>query len=167
MTIPSDSENGPPVSSITLAWGNHRLELGPRTLIMGILNVTPDSFSDGGHFDSLDKAVVQAEKQGGMGPAVHRLEIQQGIGAIGARNQSRGRKLRILARPRAEMQDPYVVEAGQRLLAQAHQQGIVVYGPWDGWAGNNKLRRYEIVWYTCDNRGWWEEKNLEVLSEAR
>jgi dihydropteroate synthase len=26
------------------------LELGPRTLIMGILNVTPDSFSDGGQF---------------------------------------------------------------------------------------------------------------------
>ena len=62
MTIPSDPEKGSPVSSITLAWGDHRLELGPRTLIMGILNVTPDSFSDGGHFDSLDKAVVQAEK---------------------------------------------------------------------------------------------------------
>jgi dihydropteroate synthase len=34
------------------------LELGPRTLIMGILNVTPDSFSDGGRFfahaDALD-----------------------------------------------------------------------------------------------------------------
>ena len=26
------------------------LELGPRTLIMGVLNVTPDSFSDGGRF---------------------------------------------------------------------------------------------------------------------
>jgi len=30
--------------------------------IMGILNVTPDSFSDGGRFDSLDAARVQAEK---------------------------------------------------------------------------------------------------------
>src|SRR3981189_1597873 len=28
------------------------LALGQRTLIMGILNVTPDSFSDGGHFYS-------------------------------------------------------------------------------------------------------------------
>ncbi len=28
------------------------LALGPRTLVMGILNVTPDSFSDGGHFYS-------------------------------------------------------------------------------------------------------------------
>lgn len=31
-------------------------------LIMGILNVTPDSFSDGGRFDSLDKAYHQAEQ---------------------------------------------------------------------------------------------------------
>jgi dihydropteroate synthase len=28
--------------------GARRLELGPRTLVMGVLNVTPDSFSDGG-----------------------------------------------------------------------------------------------------------------------
>ncbi|WP_136796805.1 dihydropteroate synthase [Desulfosediminicola ganghwensis] len=31
-----------------------------RTRIMGILNVTPDSFSDGGSFDSIDKAVHHA-----------------------------------------------------------------------------------------------------------
>lgn len=35
--------------------------------MMGILNRTPDSFSDGGQFSSLDKAILQAEKmvQGG------------------------------------------------------------------------------------------------------
>ena len=32
-----------------------------RTLIMGVLNVTPDSFSDGGQFFSLDQAIAQAE----------------------------------------------------------------------------------------------------------
>jgi dihydropteroate synthase len=36
------------------------LALGPRTLIMGILNVTPDSFSDGGQFLSPDAAVDHA-----------------------------------------------------------------------------------------------------------
>ena len=35
-------------------------ELGPRTLVMGILNVTPDSFSDGGKFLSHDHAVGHA-----------------------------------------------------------------------------------------------------------
>jgi dihydropteroate synthase len=34
--------------------------MGPRTLVMGILNVTPDSFSDGGHFLSADNALAHA-----------------------------------------------------------------------------------------------------------
>ncbi len=36
------------------------LELGERTLIMGILNITPDSFSDGGRFDDYDRALAHA-----------------------------------------------------------------------------------------------------------
>lgn len=40
--------------------GDTNLELGNRTLIMGILNVTPDSFSDGGLWDHPDKAVEHA-----------------------------------------------------------------------------------------------------------
>lgn len=34
---------------------------GKRTYLMGILNVTPDSFSDGGDFNSLETALVRAE----------------------------------------------------------------------------------------------------------
>lgn len=37
-----------------------RLVLGERTLVMGVLNVTPDSFSDGGSFISPQKAIRQA-----------------------------------------------------------------------------------------------------------
>ena len=36
------------------------LELGPRPLIMGILNVTPDSFSDGGLHSAVEDAVAHA-----------------------------------------------------------------------------------------------------------
>jgi dihydropteroate synthase len=36
------------------------LPYGERTLVMGVLNVTPDSFSDGGEFLSLDRAVAHA-----------------------------------------------------------------------------------------------------------
>jgi dihydropteroate synthase len=39
---------------------SRELQLGERTLIMGILNVTPDSFSDGGKFLSHDHAVGHA-----------------------------------------------------------------------------------------------------------
>ncbi|APC46777.1 dihydropteroate synthase [Virgibacillus halodenitrificans] len=38
------------------------LDLSARTHIMGILNVTPDSFSDGGSYDSKEKAIQQAIK---------------------------------------------------------------------------------------------------------
>jgi dihydropteroate synthase len=37
--------------------GKRKVRLGERTLIMGVLNVTPDSFSDGGRYSSLQKAV--------------------------------------------------------------------------------------------------------------
>jgi len=36
--------------------------LGRRTLIMGVLNITPDSFSDGGHFFNTDIALAHGEK---------------------------------------------------------------------------------------------------------
>jgi dihydropteroate synthase len=36
------------------------LELGERTLLMGVINVTPDSFSDGGQFFEPDAALSQA-----------------------------------------------------------------------------------------------------------
>jgi dihydropteroate synthase len=42
--------------------GARSLELGKRTLVMGIVNVTPDSFSDGGQFLDRDKAIEHAER---------------------------------------------------------------------------------------------------------
>ena len=42
--------------------GSRSLELGKRTLIMGIVNITPDSFSDGGEFLDRDKALEHADK---------------------------------------------------------------------------------------------------------
>ena len=45
-----------------ISCGNKEIILGERTLVMGILNVTPDSFSDGGKYNNLDSAMKQAEK---------------------------------------------------------------------------------------------------------
>ncbi|MDW7738582.1 MAG: dihydropteroate synthase [Bacillota bacterium] len=42
--------------------GKQLLPIGKRTLVMGILNVTPDSFSDGGQFSAIDEAIKQAYK---------------------------------------------------------------------------------------------------------
>ena len=36
--------------------------VGARPVVMGILNITPDSFSDGGRFQSIEQALAQAKK---------------------------------------------------------------------------------------------------------
>jgi len=48
----------------------HTFDLSVRGEIMGILNVTPDSFSDGGNYNTIDAAVNQAEKMLSDGAAI-------------------------------------------------------------------------------------------------
>lgn len=45
-----------------LRCGEYTLNLNEKTLIMGILNVTPDSFSDGGSYNEVDAAVRHAKE---------------------------------------------------------------------------------------------------------
>ncbi|MCI7224248.1 MAG: dihydropteroate synthase [Fusobacterium gastrosuis] len=45
-----------------LKFKDKELILGERTLVMGILNITPDSFSDGGKYNNIEAALKQAEK---------------------------------------------------------------------------------------------------------
>lgn len=42
--------------------GNKEFKLGERTYIMGILNATPDSFSDGGKFNNIEAALAHAKE---------------------------------------------------------------------------------------------------------
>ncbi len=45
-----------------LAVGKHLFEWGRRTYVVGILNVTPDSFSDGGLYQRIDRALFRVEE---------------------------------------------------------------------------------------------------------
>ncbi len=47
--------------------GSYALEIGGRTLVMGVINTTPDSFSDGGSFDTLEKARKRAFEMAAAG----------------------------------------------------------------------------------------------------
>jgi dihydropteroate synthase len=47
----------PPDETFVLEWPHHVLTLGKRTYVMGVLNVTPDSFSDGGRYIEREAAV--------------------------------------------------------------------------------------------------------------
>ncbi len=51
------------MKTYTLKWGRHTLQLGRRTAVMGIINVTPDSFSDGGLYYNVDRAVAHGRQQ--------------------------------------------------------------------------------------------------------
>jgi dihydropteroate synthase len=46
-----------PKAAFSLCWNGRRLDLGPRTLVMGVLNVTPDSFADGGRYLKEETAI--------------------------------------------------------------------------------------------------------------
>ena len=39
---------------------------------------------------------------------------------------------------------------------------ITAVGKW-----NNEKPECHVVWFTCNNEGWWNSENLEVLSEQR
>ncbi|KAG7586383.1 Pterin-binding domain [Arabidopsis thaliana x Arabidopsis arenosa] len=57
--------------------GDHLWDFSKKTYVMGILNLTPDSFSDGGKFQSIDSAVSQV-----------RLMISEGVDIIDIGAQS-------------------------------------------------------------------------------
>jgi dihydropteroate synthase len=47
--------------------GAHLVRCGERTLVMGIVNVTPDSFSDGGMFEDAAAAIAHGTELAGLG----------------------------------------------------------------------------------------------------
>jgi len=51
-----------PAKTRSLKCRGRELNLGQRTLVMGILNVTPDSFSDGGRYFNLEDAIDRAKR---------------------------------------------------------------------------------------------------------
>jgi len=66
-------------NSMTIA--NREWQWGKRTFIMGILNVTPDSFSDGGRYANIETAVNHALQMAADGADI--IDIggnRQGLG---------------------------------------------------------------------------------------
>jgi dihydropteroate synthase len=55
------------MASTIIKAGPYQLDYGKRTLVMGILNITPDSFSDGGKFNAVEQAVERAKEMVSQG----------------------------------------------------------------------------------------------------
>ncbi|PWT84925.1 MAG: dihydropteroate synthase, partial [Acidobacteria bacterium] len=74
----------PTRKKFTLRVPGGQIALGERTLIMGVLNITPHSFSDGGKFFSVNRAMERALQMEGEGADII------DIGAESTRPGSRG-----------------------------------------------------------------------------
>ena len=98
----------------TFAWGQ-------RTYLMGVLNVTPDSFSDGGQFDTVETAVAQARHLVAAG-----IDILD-VGGQSSRPQAvevsleeeLHRVLPVVIALRRECQTPISVDTTRAAVAQA------------------------------------------------
>ena len=106
------------------------LKLGERTLIMGVLNVTPDSFSDGGRFLDPDRAFARAieiEEQGADIIDVGAESTRPGATPVSAAEEIR-RLIPVLKRLRGKLAVPISVDtykAEVAELAMAHGAEII------------------------------------------
>ncbi|MBL8581122.1 MAG: dihydropteroate synthase [Rhizobiaceae bacterium] len=106
-----------------LAHGRH-LDLGARGLVMGILNVTPDSFSDGGLFDTTERALDQARRMIAEGAAIIDIggESTRPGAAPTAAEEEQARVLPVIAALAAEREtlisvDTYREETARKAIA--------------------------------------------------
>jgi dihydropteroate synthase len=97
------------------------LVLGDRTLVMGILNVTPDSFSDGGQYLDSEMAVARAleiEKAGADILDVGGESTRPGSEGISAQEEMR-RVIPVLEKLRGHLKIPISIDTSKSEVAEA------------------------------------------------
>src|SRR6202522_767728 len=97
------------------------LVLGERTLVMGVLNVTPDSFSDGGLFLDADAAVARALKMERDGADIVDIggeSTRPGSQAISAEEELR-RVLPVLEKLHGKIKIPISIDTSKSEVAEA------------------------------------------------
>src|SRR5580658_7585111 len=97
------------------------LVLGERTLVMGVLNVTPDSFSDGGLFLNADAAVAQAVTMERAGADIIDVGGESTRpGSVGVSVETElARILPVLEKLRGKIQIPISVDTSKSEVAAA------------------------------------------------
>jgi dihydropteroate synthase len=96
------------------------LTLGKRTLLMGVLNLTPDSFSDGGKFLAVPKAVQRAleiERAGADMLDVGGESTRPGAAEVPAAEELR-RVLAVLEALRGRLRIPISIDTRKSLVAE-------------------------------------------------
>ncbi|RMF20724.1 MAG: dihydropteroate synthase [Cyanobacteria bacterium J083] len=101
--------------------GNKVFNFGEKTYIMGILNITPDSFSDGGEFVQIDKAVAMAKNMANWGADI--LDIggestRPGAGKITTQEEL-ARVIPVIKAIRKNLSIPISIDTTKSTVAQA------------------------------------------------
>jgi dihydropteroate synthase len=97
------------------------LPLGERTLVMGVLNVTPDSFSDGGLFLNADAAVAHAVAMERAGADIIDVGGESTRpGSLGVSLETElARVLPVIEKLRGKIRIPLSVDTGKSEVAEA------------------------------------------------
>ena len=110
-------------------FGTQRYDFASRTFLMGILNVTPDSFSDGGRYFDLDKAVDHArglERDGADFLDVGGESSRPGAEPVTADEEIR-RVVPVIKKLSRELSIPISVDTTKSIVAQeALRAGAVI-----------------------------------------
>ena len=102
--------------------GARTLPIGERTIVMGVLNVTPDSFSDGGEFLSLESALAHAEQMIAEGADIIDVggeSTRPGGAAIVSANEELGRVLPVIEKLAARSSVPISIDTTKAIVARA------------------------------------------------
>src|SRR5216110_703251 len=97
------------------------VDLSGHRLIMGVLNVTPDSFSDGGNFFSLEKAIEHGVRMAAEGADI--IDIGGESTRPGAEPVAAGEELRrvipVIEKLRAKIDVPLSIDTSKAEVAHA------------------------------------------------
>jgi dihydropteroate synthase len=101
--------------------GEHEIQTGGRTLLMGVLNVTPDSFSDGGQFFDHEAAVAQGLQMVADGADIVDVggeSTRPGSASVSA-DEEIGRAMPVIKRLSAEVRVPLSIDTRKPEVAAA------------------------------------------------
>jgi dihydropteroate synthase len=128
----------------SLPLGKQKLELGERTLVMGVLNVTPDSFSDGGKFFGLQAAVDGAlamEREGADILDVGAESTKPGSTGI-SEEEEMARLLPVLQALRGRLKIPISIDTQKAAVAEmALRNGAAMLNDVSGLKSDARMAR--------------------------
>src|SRR3989338_1980399 len=149
-----------------------KIVLGPRTLLMGVLNVTPDSFSDGGRFLDPDRAAAHAlamQRAGADLIDIGGESTRPGSAGVSAAVELR-RVLPVLRRLRGRLRVPISIDPAKADVAEAAlQAGAQMINDTSGLRADRRLaevaRRHRVPLVLMHIRG--TPRTMQKISFAR